>query len=332
VNPPIGTLRGLQQCASRDGRFTIVALDHRQNLRRMLRPSDPGSVTYDELVEFKRTAVRALANAASGVLLDPELGAAQCIADGSLPGHVGLITALEATGYEGPATARRSRLLDGWNAMKARDIGATAAKLLVYYHPRATNTGAQEEFVRSAVAECGAVDLPIFVEPLIYPIVEGTRLEGEDRRRSIVETAATMARLGADVLKLQFPYGPEESDRGRWRDACAEITAIAGRPWVLLSGENPPDAFAEMAEIACRAGASGIACGRGIWTEATELAGAEREAFFNGVAHDRLLRLREIVEEHARPWTAAYPQFTDSLENWYVTYIEGDRRSKAPRL
>lgn len=332
MNLPIGTLRGLQQCASSEGRFTIVALDHRQNLRRMLRPSDPGSVAYDELVEFKRTAVRALAPAASGVLLDPELGAAQCIADGSLPGHVGLIVALEATGYDGPSTARRSRLLDGWNAMKARDIGASAAKLLVYYHPHATNAAEQEEFVRSAVAECRAVDLPIFVEPLTYPVVEGSRLEGEERRRTIVETAATMARFGADVLKLQFPYGPEESDRGRWRDACAELSAIAGRPWVLLSGENPPDAFAEMAEVACRAGACGIACGRGIWTEATDLAGAEREAFFKGVAHDRLLRLRQIVEEHAKPWTASYPGFTDSLENWYRTYGESDPPSDAPRL
>lgn len=320
MNQPIGTLRGLQQCASNEGRFTIVALDHRQNLRRMLRPSDPGGVTYDELVQFKRTAVRALAKGATGVLLDPEIGAAQCIADGSLPGHVGLITALEATGYDGPSTVRHSRLLSGWNALKARDIGAAAAKVLVYYHPLAHNAAAQEEFVRAAVAECRAVDLPIFVEPLTYSIVEGTQLKGEERRRTIVETASAMARLGADVLKLQFPYGPEESDRGRWRDACAELTYIAGRPWVLLSGENSPDAFAEMAEVACRAGASGIACGRGIWTEATDLAGNEREAFFNSVAHDRLVRLREIVEEHASPWTASYPQATGTLEDWYKTY------------
>ncbi|HEX7264717.1 MAG TPA: tagatose 1,6-diphosphate aldolase [Candidatus Dormibacteraeota bacterium] len=320
MNQPIGTLRGLQQCASLSGRFTIMALDHRQNLRRMLRPSDPAGVSYDELVEFKRTAVRALASAASGVLLDPEIGAAECIADGSLPGDVGLITALEATGYEGPSTVRRSRLLDGWSATKARDIGASAAKVLVYYHPHAANVGEQEEFVSRAVAECRAVDLPIFVEPLTYSVAEGMQLAGEERRRAIVETTASMARLGADVLKLQFPYGPEESDRGRWRDACAELTSIAGRPWVLLSGENSPDAFVEMAEIACRAGASGVACGRGIWTEATDLAAAERQAFFKDVAYRRLLRLREIVEQHARPWTESYPHAAGSLENWYKTY------------
>jgi tagatose 1,6-diphosphate aldolase len=315
----IGALRGLQQCASPSGRFTIMALDHRQNLRRALRPSDPGGVPYAELVEFKRTAVRALASAATGVLLDPELGAAQCIADGSLPGNVGLVVALEATGYEGLSTERRSRLLDGWSAAEARGMGASAAKLLVYYHPLASNAREQEGVVQHAVAQCRAAGLPIFVEPLTYSVFEGAALEGEGRRRAIAQTAATMARFGADILKLQFPYGPEVTDRGRWRDACAELTDTAGRPWVLLSGENAPDAFMEMAEVACRAGASGIACGRGIWTEATSLAGAEREAFFNGVARNRLLRLRDIVESHARPWTDAYPRLEGDLEGWYLS-------------
>lgn len=313
----IGKLRGLQQCASPSGRFTIVALDHRQNLRRMLRPSDPKSVTYAELVEFKRIAVRALAASATGVLLDPELGAAQCIQDGSLPGHVGLVTALEATGYEGPTTERKSRILDGWSAAKARSIGASACKLLVYYHPDAVNAKEQEALVSSAVAQCREVGLPIFVEALTYALAEGITLEGEDRRRVIVRTAATMAALGADVLKLQFPYGTEETDRIRWREACSEVTAAAGRPWVLLSGDNAPGIFVELAEVACSAGASGIACGRGIWTEAPNLAGAERQAFFNSVALTRLRRLYEVVESHARPWTDTYPRSDANLEGWY---------------
>jgi tagatose 1,6-diphosphate aldolase len=317
TSPGIGTVRGLQQCASPGGRFTIMALDHRQNLRRALHPSDPGSASYAELVEFKRIAVRALASATTGVLLDPEVGAAQCIADGSLPGNVGLVVALETTGFAGPPTARQSRLLDGWSAAKARRMGASAAKLLVYYHPLAANAGEQEALVGDAVAQCRAADLPIFVEPLTYSVVEGVPLEGDDRRRSIVTTAATMSRLGADVLKLQFPYGLDEVDRGKWQDACSELTETVGRPWVLLSGENPPDAFMEKAEVACRAGASGIACGRGIWTEATDLAGSEREAFFKGVARDRLLRLRDIVDSYARPWTDAYPRLDADLAGWY---------------
>ena len=313
----LGRFRGLQQCASATGRFTIVALDHRQSLRKMLRPSDPDGVGYTELVEFKRGAVRALAPAATGVLLDPELGAAQCISDGSLPGHVGLVIALEATGYIGTPTERKSRILEGWSADKARAIGGSACKFLVYYHPDASNVQEQEAVVSAAVAECHAAGLPIFVEPLTHAIAEGRRYEGEERRRTIVRTARTMTAMGADVLKLQFPYGPEETDRGRWRDACVEITDAASRPWVLLSGDNPPDAFVELAEVACRAGASGIACGRGIWAEAPTLPVADRQRFLNTVARARLERLREIVEVHARPWTDAYPRAAENLEGWY---------------
>ena len=313
----IGSLRGLQECASSRGRFNIVALDHRQNLRRMLRPSDPLSVSYAELVSFKREAVRALAPLASAVLLDPELGAAECIADGSLPGHVGLVVALESTGYEGSSTARVSRLLEGWSAMKARAIGASAAKLLVYYHPSAANAADQEALVSRAVSECRSAGLPIFVEPLVYSV--GPPLAGEARRQAIAETAARMADLGADVLKLQFPYGPEEADRGRWQDACSELTRVARRPWVLLSGDNPPDTFVELARVACQAGASGIACGRGIWVEAPALSGDARREFFRTTAVSRLRHLTEVVEANARPWTEAYPPADADLEGWYRT-------------
>ena len=138
----LGTRRGLAACASARGTFAVLALDHRQNLRKELRPDDPASVTYDEMVEFKRAVVRALAPVATGTLLDPEIGAAQCIADGSLPATAGLLVAIEATGYLGPSTARVSRVLEGWSVEQAKRMGASAAKLLVYYHPEASNADA----------------------------------------------------------------------------------------------------------------------------------------------------------------------------------------------
>ena len=151
-----GLRRGLDACASPRGVFTVLALDHRQNLRREIRPDDPDSVSIDEMADLKRDVVRALAGRVSGVLLDPEFGAPRCIADGSLPGSVGLIVAIEATGYEGPSTARRSRILDGWSVAKAKRMAATAAKLLVYYHPDAatqqTRSGSSPTLPTSAAA------------------------------------------------------------------------------------------------------------------------------------------------------------------------------------
>ena len=222
--PALGRIRGLRACASARGTFGVLALDHRQNLRRELRPDDPTSVTFEEMVAFKRAVVRALGPAATGVLLDPEVGAAQAIVDGSLPPGTGLIVAIEATGYEGPSTARASRILDGWSVAAAKRMGVSAAKLLVYYHPDARNAVDQERLVATVAAECAAHDLALFIEPLSFSIDAAVpRLEGEARRRVVVETARRLTALGGDILKAEFPYDPGVTDEGRWREACAEL-------------------------------------------------------------------------------------------------------------
>ena len=159
----LGKRRGLTTCATAAGQFVVLALDHRQNLRRELRPAAPDDVTYDQMVDFKLAVTRALASTATGILLDPEVGAGQAIADGAVPAGTGLIVALEATGYAGPSTARGSRVLPGWSAAAAKRIGASAAKLLVYYHPEASNAADQEALVAatSAVLRPGEVLLPV---------------------------------------------------------------------------------------------------------------------------------------------------------------------------
>ena len=91
----IGKLRGLQQISSQRGTFTALALDHRQNLRK----ANPAFVSDEQLSRFKLDVVTELATHATAVLLDPEVAAAQAIAEGSLPGNVGLVVALESTGY-----------------------------------------------------------------------------------------------------------------------------------------------------------------------------------------------------------------------------------------
>jgi len=298
----LGTRRGLATCASARGTFAILALDHRQNLRKELRPADPGSVTYDDMVAFKRAVVRALAPLATGILLDPEVGAAQCIADGSLPASAGLLVAIEATGYTGLGTARANRILDGWSVEKAKRMGASAAKLLVYYHPDAANAGDQERLVGAVVEDCRAADLALFVEPLSFSLVEGEKLTGDARRRVVVETARRLTAIGGDVLKAEFPYDASVTDRSAWRAACAELDAASARPWVLLSGGVDEATFEEQVATACEAGASGVLAGRSVWAEAATMGTAERDAFLAVTAGGRIRRLADIVDAGARPW------------------------------
>ncbi len=318
-----GTRRGLEACASDRGIFSVLALDHRQNLRRELSPDDPASVGYDQMVEFKRAVVRALSPHASGTLLDPEIGAAQCVADGSLPGSTGLIVAVEATGYVGPTTARISRVLEGWSVEQAKRMGASAAKLLVYYNPDAANAADQERLVADVAAECRRHDLALFLEPLSFSLVDGRRLAGEERRRVVVETARRLSDLGGDVLKAEFPYDSSVDEPARWQEACAELDEASPVPWVLLSGGVDDVTFEAQVEAACRAGASGVVVGRSVWAAAARLDSVERDEFLRTTARDRLRRLVDVVEASGRPWherANRRPSPPIPGEGWYRAY------------
>ena len=317
--------RSLAACASARGTFAVLALDHRQNLRKELGPADPGAVTYDRMVDFKRAVVRALGPIATGTLLDPEIGAAQSITDGSLPAGAGLIVAVEATGYAGPSTARVSRVLDGWSVAKAKRMGASAVKLLVYYHPDASNAADQERFVAGVAGACRAADIALYVEPLSFALIDGEKLTGEARRRVVIETARRLTAIGGDILKAEFPYDPSVDDPGRWREACAELDAASAVPWVLLSGGVEDEMFERQAETACRAGASGVLVGRSVWAPATTLAATDRDAWLATEGRRRLQRLVDLADEHGRRWHARpgpLSTLPEPGEGWYREYPE----------
>ena len=318
----LGTLRGLDACSSDRGTFTVLALDHRQNLRKELRPADPTSVTEAEMVAFKRAVVRALGRAGTGILLDPEIGVGPAIADGSLAGGAGLIVAVEATGYEGDAGARRSRILPGWGVAQVKRIGASAAKLLVYYHPDAPNAAEQERLVAEVAAACREADLALFLEPLSFGL-DGGKLTGEERRRVVIETARRLTASGADILKAEFPYDASVTDEARWAEACAELDAATPVPWVLLSGGVDDETFERQVGTACRAGASGVLVGRSVWAEAATMAPDARDAFLASTGRERLGRLATLVDELGAPWR---PRWTRArapeapAPGWYAAY------------
>jgi tagatose 1,6-diphosphate aldolase len=318
-----GTRRGLDACASPRGTFAVLALDHRQNLRAELHPDEPAATTFDEMVAFKRAVVRALAPVATGTLLDPEVGAAQSIADGSLPGNAGLIVAVEATGFEGPPQARISRALPGWSVEQAKRMGASAVKLLLYYHPAAATADAQERLLARVAAESMRLDIPLFVEPLGYDPATGGRLAGEARRECVVETARRLTQIGGTVLKTEFPYDAGISDRVAWEAACRELDAASAMPWVLLSGGVDDATFESQASAACRAGASGVLVGRSVWAPAARMAPAERDAWLTTEGRARLVALVRLVDDLGMPWHArpnALAAAAPPGEGWYREY------------
>jgi len=325
----MGKMRRLQRCATGRGVFSILAIDHRNNLRRALNPADPAAVSDEALVAFKQAVVAALAPAASAVLVDPEYGAAPVIAAGVLPGATGLLLALERTGYTGERTARVSGLLPGWDAQRAVRSGADGVKLLVYYHPDAPTAPQIEALVRQVAASCQEAEIPLFLEPLSYSADPAQpRLAPQERRRVVVETARRLTAIpGVDVLKAEFPLdsgdaprrgcervGGDSGDAPRrggermeaipdeavWLEACRELSEASRVPWVLLSGGVDFQTYLHQAAAAARAGASGVAVGRAVWQEATELPPEGRDEFLNTVARERMSRMTALCQALAR--------------------------------
>jgi tagatose 1,6-diphosphate aldolase len=319
----LGTLRGLDACASDKGTFSVLALDHRNNLRRALAPDDPGSVPYERLVDIKRSIVRAIAPVADGILLDPDLGAGPAIYDGSLPSGCGLMVAVEETGYEGSANDRHSRIIEGWSVPQIKRMGADAVKLLIYYHPDAPGAEAQERMIMEIAEYCADVDLPLFLETLGFPIEEGaTKLTDEARRDVVVRTARRLTALGGDVLKCEFPYDPSVTDRTRWKEACAELEEASATPWVILSAGVDDTTFEAQTEVACGAGASGVLVGRSVWKESAHMERAQRDSWLQTVGVERMQRLVDIVEAEARPWRERSPLLDSDGpgEGWFAGY------------
>lgn len=317
----IGKWRGLQQCATPRGALSILALDQRNNLRQALNPASPESVTATMMTEFKQLVINAVAPAATAALLDPEFGAAQCVASDNLPGHIGLMVAVEATGYTGNPTARHSQILPGWSVAKAKRMGASAVKLLVYYHPDAPTATDIEVFVQGVAEDCAASDIPLCLEPLSYSLDPSKKkLNSSELRRVVIESARRLVKPGVDVLKAEFPLDvAAEPDERVWAEACAELSTACPVPWVLLSAGVDFGTYLRQVSVACRAGASGVAAGRAVWKEATTFTGTERETFLRTTAHQRMARLTALCNALARPWTEHYTPEVVGAE-WFKAY------------
>jgi tagatose-1,6-bisphosphate aldolase len=320
MNPlTIGKLRGLQQCASSRGTFTCLALDHRQNLRRSLNPANPNAVPDSALTAFKLEVAETLAGEATAVLFDPEYSAAHAVSAGILPKEAGLVVAVEATGYTGDPSALQSRILPGWSVAKAKGMGASMIKLLVYYHPDSPTAPEIEDFVVKVAEEGKKYDLGIMLEPLSYPL-EGEMLSSDEKRHVVVETARRLTPLGADLLKAEFPLSTTESSQTFWSEACAEISSASTIPWILLSAAVDFETYLRQVEIACNAGASGAAVGRAVWKEAVAMNSDARREFLQGEARERLARLTALSTALGKPWTDFFA--AGEMENWYKNYAE----------
>jgi tagatose 1,6-diphosphate aldolase len=320
----IGKIRGLQQLANGKGILAMAALDHRGSLRKMLDEKRPGNVGYQTMVDFKLDLCRVLAPHASAILLDPVYSAGQAIAAGVLPKSTGLLVSLEESGYSGQPEARITDLLPDWSVRKIKRMGATAAKLLLYYRPDVDVAKRQLNTVEKLAADCIEQDMPFVVEPMSYR-VETTESNPQDFARIkpqlVVETAKEITSLPIDVLKAEFPADLQyEKNTNRLSDLCNQLNEASQVPWVLLSAGVNFDLFYQEVEVACRAGASGFLAGRALWQEATQISSRqERLSFLETTVITRFESLSKLANSYGVPW---YDKLgADEVEEtWHCNY------------
>jgi tagatose 1,6-diphosphate aldolase len=298
----IGIHRALAQCSDARSTFSILAVDHRDNLIADLQKHRTAPVTGEDVVAFKRSVTRA-ASAASAVLLDPDYGMPS-VAAGIVPGNVGLLAPLEVTDYRPHPSQRQPRLIPDWSVATLRRAGISGAKLLIYYHPDAADAADKTALVERLASECADAGVPLFLEPIAYSLDPARKLDAAEHRRVVIESARHFSPRGPSIMKMEFPIdAASERDERVWVDALRELDAACVTPWALLSAGVAWETFLRQTILACQAGASGIIAGRAVWAEAVALDGAERDAFIDTVARRRLEQLASIAHALATPWT-----------------------------
>ncbi len=300
----IGALRGLQQISNQDGIFTMAAMDQRGALKAMLNPG--GDVPYEEMRQTKIDVVGALAPHASGVLIDPEYGAAECVASGALPGNCGLIVSIEKTGYTLDGSGRLAELIPNWGVVRIKRMGGSAVKLLVYYHPDEKEAARkQRDVVSSVLDDCRKYDIPLLVEAVAYPLAgQDKEAFAKSKPDAVVRSAEELCPLGFDVYKAEFPvdlaFPYEEASLGEW---CRKLDAATSQPWVILSAGVGIDQFAQQVEVACQNGASGFLAGRAIWKDSVKIKDLDqRREHLKTQAVANLERCNELAHKYGRPW------------------------------
>ncbi|HLQ05201.1 MAG TPA: tagatose 1,6-diphosphate aldolase [Verrucomicrobiae bacterium] len=322
-----GKAKGINACADDRGVISAAAMDQRGSLRKEI--GKQGGPTDDAaLTSFKTLVTKVLTKHASAILMDPEYGlpALNVRAPGT-----GVLLAFEKTGYDQSVKGRLPDLLDTWSVRRLVEAGADAIKVLLYYDPKdeAPINDRKHAFVERIGAECAALDVPFFLEPLAYDDeMDEKGLEFAKRKPEYVK--AYMAKLsdprfGVDVLKVEVPLnmafvqGSKANKTGEVAYSKAdalrhfrEAAQATTKPFIYLSAGVNDDVFRESLEYAGESGAkfNGVLCGRATWKDGIPVYAKDGPAAFERWLEDRGVKniemLNEVLRRYATPWWDGY--------------------------
>ena len=155
-----GKAAGLKAVADNRGVIAAAAMDQRGLLKQMLIRELGGKEPSDEMMsEFKEIVARSVTQHASSILLDVQYGLK---ATHNINGK-GLLLAYEHAGYSPDKPERLPSVSEGWSALRLKEAGADAVKILVYYTPFEKKWVNEQKhaWVERIGAECRGADIPL---------------------------------------------------------------------------------------------------------------------------------------------------------------------------
>src|SRR5215813_7609578 len=116
----MGKFRHLSQCATDDGHFVILAIDHRGNRLADLNRYAKQPLSDAEFAAFKQEIIGSLCPEATGLLTDPGYGLGKGIVERTIPGRIGLLAPIEVTDYSLQLSNRSINFIPNWSVAKIK--------------------------------------------------------------------------------------------------------------------------------------------------------------------------------------------------------------------
>ncbi len=325
-----GKVKGINTCANQQGVIAAAAMDQRGSLKKAIAKArgENGQATDQDMATFKAIVTKVLTRHASAILMDPEYGL-EAIKQRA-PG-TGVLLAYEKTGYDASVKGRLPDLLPEWSVRRLVEAGADAIKILLYINPfdEEKINRVKYAFIERIGAECAALDVPFFLEPLAYDDnigdekgFEFAKVKPKYVTRYMEEFSKP--RYGVDVLKVEVPVnmkfvqgtrafgGQAAYTRQEAMELFRTSAAAAGKPFIYLSAGVTDEVFRETLELAAEAGTnfSGVLCGRATWQDAIPIYAREGagalEAWLNDRGVQNITMLNEVLAKGAKPWSTIY--------------------------
>jgi tagatose 1,6-diphosphate aldolase len=325
-----GKFEGISACANERGIIAAAAMDQRGSLKKAIAKArgENGQATAEDMSAFKTAVAKILTRHASAILMDPEYGldAIKQRAPGT-----GVLMSYEKTGYDASVKGRMPDLLSAWSVRRLVEAGANAIKILLYINPfdEEQINRVKYAFIERVGAECAAVDVPFFLEPLAYDDDVGDEKSLAFAKVKPKYVTAYMAefskpRYGVDVLKVEVPvnmkfvqgtraFGGEAAyTRQTAMGLFQEAASAASVPFIYLSAGVTDEVFRETLELAAEAGTpfAGVLCGRATWQDAIPVYAREGVGALEGWLEDRGVQnieaLNAILRRGAKPWWTMY--------------------------